>query len=71
MNAQNLPKIGDKPFLMHREVVVTMVYGLFRLIKVHYTEETTEFYVDACSLTAEPDYTNSISLGTLRRNSGE
>jgi hypothetical protein len=71
VNAQNLPTIDDKLFLMHREVVVTKVYELFRLIKVRYSEETTEFYVDACSLTDEPDYTNSISLGMLRRNSSE
>ena len=66
MNSHNLPNIGDKPFLMHREVIVTKVYTLFRLIKVCYTGETTEFCVDACALTNEPDYTNSISLRLLR-----
>jgi len=66
MNIQNLPKTNDRSFLMHRKVVVTNAYELFRLIKVHYAEETTEFYVDACALTAEPDYTDSISLGMLR-----
>jgi len=71
MNTQNLPGISDRMFLMHREVVVTKVYALFRLIKVHYTEEITEFYVDACALTAEPNYADSLSLGTLRRNCGE
>lgn len=71
MNAQNLPKIGDKPFLMNREVVVVKVYSLFRLIKVRYVEETKEFCVDVCALTDEPDYTNSISLRLLRGNCGE
>ncbi|WMJ22674.1 hypothetical protein RBG61_11840 [Paludicola sp. MB14-C6] len=71
MKAQNLPQIGDKPFLMHREVVVIKVYSLFRLIKVRYTQETKEFCVDVCALTDEPDYTNSISLELLRGNSGE
>ena len=71
MNTQNLPGINDKMFLMHREVVVTKVYALFRLIKVHYTEEITEFYVDACALTTEPKYRNSISIGMSRRNCGE
>ena len=71
VNAQNLPKISDKLFLMHREVVVTNVYALFRLIKVLYVGETTEFYVDVCALATEPDYTNTISLGMLRRNCGE
>jgi hypothetical protein len=71
MNVQNLPEIGDKLFLMHREVIVTKVYALFQLVKLRYTEEVHEFYVDACALTSEPDYTNSISLGMLRRNRGE
>lgn len=71
MHAQNLPKIGDKLFLMHREIVVIKVYSLFRFIKVRYTEETTEFCVDVCALNHEPDYTNSISLSLLRRNDGE
>lgn len=63
---KNIPKIGDKRFLMHREVIVTKVYSLFRLIKVRYTGETMEFCVDACALTNEPDYTNSISLGLFK-----
>lgn len=66
MYAQNLPKIGDKLFLMHREVVVIKVYSLFGLVKVRYTEEIEGFYVDICALTNKPDYTNSISLGLLR-----
>ena len=66
VNAQNLPKIGDKPFLMNREVIVIKVYSLFGLIKVRYTEEPKEFYVDICALTDKPNYTNSISLELLR-----
>lgn len=68
MLVQNLPNIGDKLFLMHREVVVTKVYAIFRLIKIHYTEESTEFFVDVCSVTEVPDNTNSISIELLRRN---
>ena len=71
MSAQNLPKIGDTPFLMHRGVVVIKVYSLFRLIKVRYTEKTKEFCVDVCALTDEPDYTNSISLRLLRGDCSE
>lgn len=71
MNTRNLPKIGDKLFLMHREVVVIKVYWMFSLAKVHYTEETKEFCIDTCALTNEPDYTNSISLTLLRGNCGE
>jgi hypothetical protein len=71
VSIQNFPKIGDKLFLLHREIEVTKVYDLFRLIKTHYTEETLEFFVDVCALTTEPDYTNSISLGIFGRNHGE
>lgn len=68
MAVQNLPNIGDKLFLMHREVVVTKVYTIFRLIKVHYMEESNEFFVDVCAVTKDPDNTNSISIELLRRN---
>ena len=62
MVVQNLPNIGDKLFLMHREVVVTKVYDIFRLIKIRYTEESTEFFVDICAVTELPDNTNSLSI---------
>ena len=68
MITQYLPRISDRLFLMHREVIVTKVYALFRFIKVRYIEETTGFYVDACALTSEPNCSDSISLGILRRN---
>jgi hypothetical protein len=71
MAVQNLPKTGDKLFLMHHEVVVTKVYAIFRLIKIRYTEETLEFFVDVCAVTAAPSYMNSISIEMLRRNRGE
>lgn len=71
MNDKNLPQIGDKLFLMHRDVIVTNVYSLFRLVNVRYTGETKEFCVDACALTGEPDYTNSLSLRLLRGKCGE
>jgi hypothetical protein len=67
---QNLPSIGDKLFLMHKEVVVTRVYSTFRLIKVHYTEDSNEFFVDICAVTKTPDNTDSISIELLRRNCG-
>lgn len=66
MIAQNLPRPGDKLFLLQREVVVATVYADFNLIKIHYTEELLEFFVDACAVTAKPDYTNSISIEILR-----
>lgn len=71
MDAKNHLKTGDRRFLMHRSVEVVMVYSSFQLVKVRYAEENAEFCVDVCALTTEPNYTNSISLGALRRNSGE
>jgi len=56
---------------MHREVVVSKVYTVFRLIKIQYTEEKFDFFVDASALTNIPVYTNSISIGALRRNLNE
>lgn len=71
MIAQDLPKTGDKLFLMQREVVVTKVYADFRLIKIRYTEESLEFFVDTCAVTTAPDYTSSISIRMLRGKRGE
>lgn len=66
MNVQNLPEIGETLFLMHRKVVVLEVYSVFRLVAVRYLEEIKEFCIDACALSNEPDYTNSISLRLIR-----
>lgn len=66
MNIQNPPKTGDMLFLMHREVVVTKVYALFRLVTVRYLNEMKEFGVDICALSQDPDYTNSISLKIIK-----
>ncbi len=71
MIVQNLPNEGDKLFLMHREVIVTKVYEIFRLIKIHYEEDSFEFCVDASALTLAPDYTNSISIEVIGRNRDE
>ena len=67
MVVRDLPKIGDKLYLMHREVIVTKIHSCFQLIKVRYIEEPVEFFVDTCAVTISPDTTNSISLGQLRR----
>ena len=65
MNTQKFPNIGDKLFLMHREVIVIKVYSLFRFVIVRYWEETKEFCVDIYALSYKPDYTNSISLSVF------
>ena len=65
MTVQNLPSTGDRLFLMHKEVIVTNVYTIFRLVKIRYTRESSEFMVDASAITSVPDYTNSISIGIM------
>lgn len=65
MNVQNPPGIGDTLFLMHRKVVVTNVYLLFRLVSVHYLGDNKVFSVDICALSNDPVFENSISLGLI------
>lgn len=76
MNIKNYPKIGDKLFLLHKEVVVVGVWTLFGFVTVRYLDEMKEFCVDVCALSQEPDLTNSISLkniggGRLKRTNFE
>lgn len=66
MTVQDLPKIGEKLYLMHREVIVRKMYTNFQLVQIHYTGEPTNFFVDICAVTRTPDTTNSISLGLLK-----
>ena len=66
MTFLDLPSIGDKMYLLQREVTVTKVYFMFQLIKIYYTEEHVEFFVDICAVTGYPDTTNSISLRLLK-----
>ncbi len=68
MNIHKLPNIGDKLFLMDREVVVIKVYSMFKFVRVCYAEEDKEFCIDICALSDVPDYTDSISLRLFRRN---
>ncbi len=70
MTVQDLPSIGDKMYLLQREVTVTKVYLIFQLIKIYYTEDHVEFFVDISAVTKCPDTTNSISLRLLRGDRG-
>lgn len=67
MTVEDLPRIGDRLYLMHREIIVTKTYTSFQLIKIRYIEESIEFFVDIFAVTRFPNITNSISLGLLRR----
>ena len=66
MNVQYSPQMVDVLFLTKKEVVVVKVYTLFRLVVVHYPDETEEFCVDICALSRKPDCTNSITLNLIR-----
>lgn len=71
MNILETLNIGDTLFLMNREVVVIKVYTLFGVVMVRYLFNMKEFCVDVCSLSIEPDYSNSISLKLFRGESCE
>ena len=59
------PRIGDRLFLFHREVIVIKTYLIFHLVRVRYLDETTEFCIDYHTLSSQPDYTNSIGISKL------
>ncbi len=67
MAVHNLPGIGDRMYLMRKQVIVTKVYTEFHLVKVRYTKESFEFIIDACAVSSLPDKTKTISLGILSR----
>ena len=60
------PRIGDRLFLFHREVIVIKTYLIFHLVRVRYLDETTEFCIDYHTLSSQTDYTNSIGISKLR-----
>ena len=60
------PRIGDRLFLFHREVIVIKTYLIFHLVRVRYLDETTEFCIDYHALSSQPDFTNSIGISKLR-----
>lgn len=66
MKVHDLPKTGEKMYLIHREVIITKTYTNFQLVQIHYTGEPTNFFVDIYAVTRTPDTTNSISLGLLK-----
>ena len=65
MAVLEIPKIGDRLYLMNRQVIVTKIYANFQLIKVRYIEDSIEFLIDGCAVTKLPDNTKTISLGML------
>ena len=68
---KNTPVIGEKYYFMHKKVTVIAVWDYFHLAKINVNTMDQDFYVDFCTLTKEPDLSNSISLRLLRRESIE
>ena len=54
--------IGDKLFLIHREIIITKVYYHFQLVKIHYLEEHIEFCLDYNVLSVSPNCTKTIDI---------
>jgi len=67
MAKRDLPGIGDRLFLMNKEIVVTGVYKCFQLVKIHYLEDISEFTIDISALSNLPDLSNALSLRLLGR----
>lgn len=57
-----LPRIGDKCYYMHREVIVIGILDCFHLVKIKDLSGMYTIFVDKCVLTREPDFANAISL---------
>lgn len=57
-----LPRIGEKYYYMHREVIVIDVLELFHLVKIKDSSGKYSICVDKCVLTRKPDFVNTISL---------
>ena len=62
-----LPQAGDKLYYMQNEVTIIDVYQDFHLAKIVDHKNALEMFVDFCTLSPQPDYSYSISLGLLRR----
>lgn len=60
--AEYLPRIGEKCYYMHREVIVIDVLDYFHLVKIKDLSGTYSICVDKCVLTRKPDFANTISL---------
>lgn len=60
--AEYLPRIGEKSYYMHREVIIIDVLEFFHLVKIKDLSGKYSICVDKCALTREPDFVNTISL---------
>lgn len=57
-----LPRVGDKCYYMHKEVIVIDVMDCVHLVKVTDLSGAYSICVDKCVLTRTPDFANTISL---------
>ncbi len=64
---RHFPAIGDRLYLLQKEIVVMKILKGFSLVQIRYLEDSIGFFIDICALTEKPDFTNSVSLQILRR----
>lgn len=60
--SERLPRIGEKRYFMHQEVIIIRTLDCFHLAEIKALKSEKIFCVDICTLTIEPDFTNSLSL---------
>lgn len=60
--AEYLPRIGEKCYYMHREVIVIDVLDFFHLVKIKDLSGKYSVCVDKCTLTRKPDFVNTMKL---------
>lgn len=58
---------GNIFYLGNEKVVVSFVYSMFNLVRVHYVDNNQEFVVDAAALSENPDETSTINLALFTK----
>ncbi|NYB73419.1 hypothetical protein HZF24_04615 [Sedimentibacter hydroxybenzoicus DSM 7310] len=59
---ERLLMAGEKYYFMHKEVTIIKVWDCFHLAEIKELISQRSLLVDICTLTINPNYTNSISL---------
>ena len=62
---------GNIFYLGNEKVVVSFVYSMFNLVRVHYVDNNQEFVVDAAALSETPDETSTINLALFTERGRE
>ena len=68
---KRLPATGEKYFFKQEEVTVMRVWDCFHLVEIKDRTSRQPLCVDICTLTDEPDFTNTISLKYFGKDTNE